>query len=182
MPVRPICALATCLLVGEARAAAAPQLDELVVEVRELASSDNLEDAGRLLEMLERGLPPPALVAFLTVARNVPRVVYGNALRKLVDYRRREIRGRAIAALAMLGGSLAREAVLRGLDDPNERVRRLSVELTRIYSDPAVEDALMALREREPELFEPEDEDIVVEVDLSEEDSDEEVMVLEEPV
>ena len=130
----------------------ATDLDALHTQVRLLtAHSDPLANeivAGWVL----RGLPPSALVTFLEAARRSPQPSFVPALRHLMNYRRTAIRGRAMVALAALGGADAHYAIMTGLDDMDARVRRLAYELAKVYSDPAVEEAVLRLIQRDPEL------------------------------
>jgi HEAT repeat protein len=123
--------------------------------------SPEVEAAAEVVELVRRGLPPPALAAFLEGARLVPRIEYAGVLGDLLRYRRAEIRGRALAALTSIGGASATQALLRALDDPERRVRRLAVVLSSGSSAPEVLRVRAALQEREPDLFE-EDDDLVV--------------------
>ena len=128
--------------------AGSEDLSNLVQRVRDLVRDPDPASARRLTEMVERGLPPAAVVVLLESARKHPRQDLAELLLHLSLYRRVAIRGRALAALVALGGDPAEAAVLRGLDDVDGRVRRLAMVLTEGFSTPAIEEAVQRVRAR----------------------------------
>ena len=101
---------------------------------------------------LKRGLPPLALQAFLQEARLHPQPDYVEPLRRLARYRTLHVRAQALVALAAHGDAEAMRATLAALDDPALPIRLLGLDLVQEYTNPAVEEAALALIARDPEV------------------------------
>ncbi len=172
--------IALSAVVGAGGGAMVPDAETgpIAARVRALAVSADPVDVDDLRRTVAAGLPPGVLVAALVTLREHPNPLHLNLLRDLSTYRRAEVRGQALAALAALGAGPANEAVLAALDDMDPGIRRLGLHLAELHSDPIIEEAVLALRERAPGDFEfPEhvlvvdldgedEEDLVVDVDL----------------
>jgi len=104
------------------------------------------------LLQLDRGMPPEVLEAFLDAALAHPQSVFVPQILALTKYRMPNIRARAILALAGIADQGAKAAFI-AMDDPDMRIRRLGLQLTELYTDPAVEEAALLLRTREPALM-----------------------------
>lgn len=103
------------------------------------------------LAELERGLPPVVLARFLEAAREHPRAEFRAPIERLCQYRTVGIRVRALLALAAIPRAGA-QAAAWAMEDAEPRIRRLGLLLTERHTNPALEEAALRLRDREPEL------------------------------
>lgn len=127
------------------------EADRRAVLLRSLVEQGDPAAVRYTLRELERGLPPPVLAAFLDAVREHPHPAFRETITSLCHYRSVGIRARALLALAAqahAGGDAARLA----MDDADPRIRQLGLYLTELHTDPALEEAALLLRTREPEL------------------------------
>ena len=120
----------------EAHAIARPDVQGLADRIRGLVAERGPQTAAELKTMVAQGLPPAGLAVLLDEARAQPRVDLLPVLTELSEYRRPEIRARAIAARAELGGIYADGAVTAAADDLELGVRRLAVVLGQANPEP----------------------------------------------
>jgi hypothetical protein len=102
-----------------------------------------------VVRAVDRGLPPESLGAFVGTAHTHPHPAYRLRLRRLMRHRTPHIRARAMVAFAVYGPLEASEATLAALDDADLEVRLLGVELAERYTSPELEEAVLALLDRD---------------------------------
>lgn len=129
----------------------ATEADRRAVLLRSLVTHGDAAAIEYTLRELERGLPPQVLATFLETARLHPQLAFAAAIERLCHYRTVSIRVRALLALASIEGWGARAAWL-AMDDTEPRLRRLGLMLAERHTNPALEEAALRLREREPWL------------------------------
>lgn len=108
--------------------------------------------AASLRERVAAGVPPGALLVLLDRYRAAPRADLVDVVRTLASYRRVEVRGRALAAWAALGGRDAVAAIDLAAEDSALVVRRLAVALAAIHPSARADEIVAELLRDDPEL------------------------------
>lgn len=112
--------------------------------------------AAMLRERVDAGVPPGALLVVLDAYRAAPRADLVEVVRSLAAYRGVEVRARALAAWAALGGSDAIAAIATAADDTDPLIRKLAVALAvahpSMHSDETIARLLVADAELAAEI------------------------------
>ncbi len=108
--------------------------------------------AAELRARVRAGAAPGALMAMLDLLRTKPRADLGDVVQTLAGYRRNDVRGRALAAWAALGGRDADLAIAAAAADTDEMIRRLAVALAQLHPSPAAQVRIAALLAADPDL------------------------------
>lgn len=144
----------------DALAAGAPEADPHRAEAEQrqaaliarLIERGDSAAVGFVLDVVDRGLPPRSLDAFLEGARRHPMTAWAAPLRELTVYRKAHVRARALVAWAAIGPDEAREATLAAMNDPELQVRLLGVDMAGEHTTPELEAAVLRLLERDPDV------------------------------
>ena len=108
--------------------------------------------AAMLRERIDAGVPPGAMLVVLDAYRAAPRDDLRDLVKALTTYRGLEVRLRALAAWAALGGSDADGAIAAAAEDIEPRVRRLAVALAAAYPSMRGDEVVAALLNSDREL------------------------------
>jgi hypothetical protein len=133
----------------EARDFAQEERDRQAKMIQRLVARGDAAAIDYVVEAVDRGLPPQLLGAFLDAARTRPQPAYVPRLRRHLRHRSRHLRARAMVALAAHGQDEATAATLAALDDRDLQIRLLGVDLAQRYTTPRLEEAVIALLERD---------------------------------
>jgi len=108
--------------------------------------------AAQLRERVEGGVPPGALLVLLDAYRAAPRADLVDVVQGLGAYRGVEVRARALAAWAALGGTDAVAAIAAAADDGEPLVRKLAVALAAAHPSARADEIVAELLRTDPEL------------------------------
>lgn len=146
-----------CLLAGAPQplyaAAAGDRSVEALAErlVTQLAEPGP-QSAAEIRERIENGVPPGALVVWLDAYRGSPRYDLLDVVASLASYRRVEVRGRALAALAANEGTHSVAAIELAANDGDATIRRLAIGLAQRHPSATADEIIGRLLVRDPSL------------------------------
>lgn len=151
--------VALALVAGGASPSRRPTADARAIaavtqRLLELHAEAGVDAAEALRARIARGVPPRSLVAWLDRFRESPRVELLDVVVELSQYRRADIRGRALAAWAACGDVHSDRAIAAAIHDLDITVRRLAIALARRYPSAAASVYLDELLGRDPVLAE----------------------------
>lgn len=166
-------------------AAAAPQarsgqIDTLAAEVRDWVFDEDPNTAAWIEARVAAGLPAGVLAGLADACRQHPRVDLLGVLMELSEYRRPEVRARALAARAELGGQFAVSAIEAAADDLDPGVRKVAVALAGVHPSAAADEVLAQLRALDPEVAAMTEPGAVPAAPPAAPDEDEEIEIIEE--
>jgi hypothetical protein len=142
-----------CLGAGAAELRAAEtSVEDVTARLVALYAEPGTESATALRERVDAGVPPGALLVLLDTFRAAPRSDLVDVVRMLSGYRGLEVRARALAAWASLGGSDAIGAIALAAEDTDPLVRRLAVALAVLHPSAPADEIVAALLRDDPEL------------------------------
>lgn len=153
-------ALALAVFVNETPRQPPPKERDFAQEERErkakmiarLVSRGDAAAVDYVVKAVDRGLPPVVLGSFLDAAGKHPRAAYVPRLRRHLRHRSKHLRARAMVSLAEHGQRFATEATLAALEDSDLQIRLLGVDLAQKYTTPQLEEAVLALLERDEDV------------------------------
>jgi hypothetical protein len=108
--------------------------------------------AAQIRERIDGGLPPGALLVLLDAYRASPRADLVDVVKTLGTYRGVEVRARALAAWAALGGTDAVAAIAAAADDGEPIVRKLAVALAVAHPSARADEIVAELLRSDPDL------------------------------
>ncbi len=132
--------LALAMLAGRGAPPRPPSTDVIAtVTARLLRMHEDRTPSGAeaLRALIERGVPPRALIVWLDHFRKAPRVDVIDILLEVAQYRRTEIRARALVAWAECGDAHADRAIALAAHDLDRGIRRLAITIARRHPSPA---------------------------------------------
>lgn len=132
--------------------AAESSVEDVTARLVALYAEPGEASAAALRERVDAGVPPGALLVLLDAFRGAPRSELVDVVRTLSAYRGLEVRARALAAWASLGGTDALGAIALAAEDTDPLVRRLAVALAALHPSPPADDIVAALLRDDPEL------------------------------
>lgn len=110
------------------------------------------QSAAEIRERIDNGVPPGALVVWLDAYRGAPRYDLLDVVSSLASYRRVEVRGRALAALAANEGTHSLAAIELAATDGDETIRRLAIGLAKRHPSATADEIVGRLLARDPAL------------------------------
>lgn len=110
------------------------------------------EAATQLRKRVDAGAPPGALTTMLDAFRAAPRIDVLDVVQDLASYRRADVRGRALAAWAEVGGEQSDRAIAAAASDLDPTIRKLAVALAARHPSPSTAVTIAELLARDAEL------------------------------
>jgi hypothetical protein len=108
--------------------------------------------AAQVRERVDGGVPPGALLVLLDAYRAQPRADLVDVVRGLGSYRGVEVRARALAAWAALGGNDAVGAITAAAADTDPLVRKLAVALAAAHPSSRADEIVAELLRSDTDL------------------------------
>jgi hypothetical protein len=105
-----------------------------------------------LRRRVDAGAPPGALTTMLDAYRTAPRIDVLDVVQALASYRRTDVRGRALAAWAEVGGAQSDRAIAAAASDVEPAIRKLAVALASRHPSPAAAQTIADLLARDEAL------------------------------
>lgn len=148
--------LVVSLAVGASQPLHAAQADRSVEALAERLVAQLAEPgpqaAAEIRERIDAGVPPGALVVWLDAYRGAPRSDLLDVVSSLAGYRRVEVRGRALAALAANEGAHAVAAIEQAAADADPTIRRLALGLAQRHPSATADEIVRRLIASDPAL------------------------------
>lgn len=147
-----IVALAAALSGSPAQAEGDKSVEAVATRLVALFAEPGPLSAAQLRERVDGGVPPGALLVLLDAYRAAPRADLVDVVQGLGTYRGVEVRARALAAWAALGGTDAVAAIGAAADDGEPLVRKLAVALAVAHPSARADEIVAELLRTDTEL------------------------------
>ncbi len=127
---------------------------QVSARLRELLADRSPSAAAALRERVQAGAPPAALVAMLDAYRVRPRPELLDVVQELAQYRRSDVRARALLAWAETSAHESDLAIAAAADDVDPGIRRLALVIAAQHPSPAADVRIAELLDHDPALAE----------------------------